>query len=908
MEMPSQPDNMPLPTAPTGTQFPVVGIGASAGGVKALTTFFSHMPPDSNMAFVIVMHFPPAVESNLAAIVQRHTAMPVLRITEQVPLRPNQIYIISPQAQLVLADGTLSLAAVEAASGVYMPIDQCLRALAKTYAGRSAAIILSGTGSDGASGIKRVKEAGGVTLVQDPHDAEFSGMPRMALSTGLVDFVLPATALPEVLITYWQREATIETPAPEADADVLREIFAIVRLRTGHDFTHYKRPTVRRRLTRRMQVTGTTELAAYLTLLRSHPHEVQALLQNLLISVTNFFRDRNAWITLQTFIPELFANKGPEDQVRVWVTACATGEEAYTLAMLLREFADTLERPPTIQVFATDIDDYAIAIARQGVYPDSIAGDVSPQRLARFFIADQGGYRVKQELRDLVLFARHNVLHDPPFSQIDLITCRNLLIYLNREAQEQVIQTFHFALRPQGFLLLGSAESIDGTSQLFTIIDKGHRVFQRRPRPTTPASLASSATPRPAPLPVIPERVQPASSFGDLHQQLIGPYIPPSVIVSENGDIVHLGRGVGPFLHFGEGEPSHNLLNVVQPDLQLDLRSALFMARQQGQAADVRRAQMEIDGATRLVNVIVEPIDEPQWARGHLLVMFQDVGTPHAATGEQTSDTAMLIAQLEAELERTTGQLRTITEQYETVVEEYQAANEELHAINQELRAASEELETSQAEVQSINEELTTVNQELKLKVEEVSRAHNDLQNLMTSTQIATLFLDRDLRIKRFTPSAKQIFNLIPADLGRPLDHVTHTLRYDGFMQDAAQVLHTCAMINREVATRDATWYLIRINPYRTLDDQVDGVVLTFVDITERKRQEERQQFLLKLSDALRPLTDPLAIQRAATQILGEQLKVNRAFYTEVAGDSWVIAGAFEPNSPPLVPGLYSAT
>lgn len=508
--------------------------------------------------------------------------------------------------------------------------------------------------------------------------------------------------------------------------------------------------------------------------------------------------------------------------------------------MLVQEVADTFAQPSRFQVFASDIDDGALAIARQGLYPSTITGDVSPARLGRFFVPDQAGYRIKQEIRDRVLFARHNVLHDPPFSQLDAITCRNLLIYLNRDAQAQVLDAFHFGLRPHGYLLLGSAETVDGMHPLFTRTDLTQRLFQRRPGPplTLKPVPGSSAPAQSAAVPPPRAPRRPITSFGELHTQLVAAYTPPSVIVDGDGTIVHLGRGVDHFLRFGEGAPSQNLLTVIQPDLRRDLRTAFTTARHAGQPAEARGVPVMVAGAARLIDVIVQPLTEPDWAEGYQLVVLQDVGAATTPPSPPT-DTATLVPQLEADLEQSRAELRASVEQYEAVVEEYKAANEELQAINEELRAATEELETSKEELQSVNEELTTLNRELQHTVEEVSRAHNDLQNLIASTQIGTIFLDRALRVKRFTPAVQAIFNLLPADLGRPFAHVTHTLEGAGLTEDATVVLDTLTPLTREVQTTTGQWYLLRLLPYRTLDDRIDGVVLTFVDLTARKRVEE---------------------------------------------------------------------
>ena len=860
------------PTAP----FPVVGIGASAGGLQALGDFFAHAPSNSGMAFVVILHLSPELASNAAAVLQRHTALPVAQVTESVLIEPNRIYVIPPDKQLEIHDGRLELVERELVEGRRVPIDAFFRSLADAYGPQAGAVILSGAGSDGTLGLKGIKEGAGVVCVQDPQEAEFDGMPRSAIATGLVDFVLPVAALPEVLHAFWRRAAAMPirgVDAPDAEG-VLQEIFAVLRARTGHDFSQYKRATVLRRLGRRLQVTGVTDLPAYLALLHTRADEVQALLQDLLISVTNFFRDPAAWAALEAVIPRLFTGKSSGDQLRVWVPACATGEEAYTVAMLLMDYADTLAQAPSIQVFATDIDEDSIAQARQGIYPEAIAGDITPERLKRYFRLDHGNYSVRKDLRERVLFAPHNLLRDPPFLKVDLITCRNVLIYLNRAAQDQVLQTFHYSLCPDGLLLLGSSESVDGMPNLFTAIDKQARLFQRRNLPAVPPLLAASSLPTRRTSAPPAARSEEASSLSDLHQQLLADHAPPSVIANQDGEIVHLSRGIGRFLQFDEGVPSHNLLQVIHSDLRVDLRAALFAARQEQSSAAARRVPVTLDGVVRLVDLVVEPIRTPEWAQGYHLVLVNDAGVAgesDPATGAAADDQ---VRQVEADLQRTREQLRGMVEQYETAVEEQKSANEELQAINEELRAASEELETSKEELQSVNEELTTVNLELRHKVDEVSQAHNDLQNLIASTQIGTLFLDRRLRIKRYTPGVDGIFNLLPTDLNRPIAHVTHTLAYDRLTADAVQVLETSQGITREVRSSGGQWYLVQMLPYRTDDNRIDGVVLTFVDITERKRiEEEREQLLVEAEQARREAEAALHVRTQFLSIASHELR-----------------------------------
>jgi len=647
-------------------------------------------------------------------------------------------------------------------------------------------------------------------------------------------------------------------------------VLVFLRMRTGRDFSCYKRATILRRVARRMQVNGVDDLPAYLSFLRTHPGETGALLQDLLISVTNFFRDRDAFQALQEQIPHLFRNKTQGDAVRVWVPACATGEEAYSVAMLLLEHARSMDAPPALQVFACDLSEEAIQEARAGLYPEAIAADVSEDRLRRFFVKDAGGFRVRRELREMVLFAVHDLLKDAPFSRMDLISCRNLLIYLNRDAQKRVFETFHFALRPDGRLFLGSSEAVDDGSPLFRVIDKKHRIFAHQasvriglPVPSGPSSLIRviEAQERASAAPVVHGKrflQDPAVAFhgalgptldrvalAELHFKLIERLSAPSVIVNSEHEIVHLSENAGRFLQMAGGEPTTNLLRLVHPMLRIELRAALFRAVETNAQVEVFSVPIEIDdGGSKAVDLRVSPAHEI--APGFLLVVFETRQQPpgHVPLEAKTQTSAEpAVRQFERELEQVKMHLRDTVEQYEASTEEMKASNEELQAMNEELRSATEELETSREELQSINEELTTVNAEMKSKVDELAHTNSDLQNLMASTSIATVFLDRELAITRYTPSAVDLFHLIPGDLGRPLAHLKHRLDYPELIADSEHVLKTLVPIEREV--RDAGhWFLARLQPYRTLEDHIAGLVLTFVDITERKRADEvlRQQ------------------------------------------------------------------
>ena len=841
--------------------FPVVALGGSAGAIGALQSFFREMPDQPNMAFVVILHLSPDHESNLDSILGNVTQMPVMQVTEKIKFESNHVYVIPPTHLLTMHDGDIELAELQRETGRRVAVDLFFRALAETQEARAIGIVLSGTDSDGSIGIKRVKERGGLTIAQEPSDAQYDEMPRNAIETGMVDWILPVEQMPARLVKLLANEGNIELPSihpphnghrPTPDAETaLRQVLELLEATTGHNFLHYKRATVLRRIARRLQVNGLSNLPQYLDYLRANPAENMALLQDLLISVTNFFRDKAAFEALELTLPHLLRAKTEGEQIRVWVPGCATGEEAYSLAMLMAEYVEDHDLALKVQVFATDIDDGAIAFAREGLYPTSIVADVSPERLRRFFVAEQGRYRIRKDLRETVLFAAHNLLRDSPFSTLDLISCRNLLIYFDNQAQQRVLETFHFALRSGGSLMLGSSESI-GDSPLFSALDKKNRLFERRevprsiPMPLTQVpSLARRQTKTIAPLPTSAQmglaqsRPEPTprefSSFGELHLRLLEEYAPPSVLINEDYDIVHLSDGAGRFLQWGGGEVSINLLRVAPPSLRLELQTALFQATQSGQTIELPEVVVQDGGQARSIRVVIRPLHQGG-GQNFTLVIFDlqnEVAAPIPVADEPVA------RRLESELEFVKGQLKNTGKAFEASTEELKASNEELQAMNEELRSATEELETGKEELQSVNEELITVNAELKHKVEEVSNANSNLNNLMASTDIATIFLDRHSRIKRYTPRATELFNLIPTDVGRPLADLRHKFNYENWAGDAQKTLRDLGVIEHEVQTGGGGWYLSRMLPYRTVEDRIDGVVLTFVDITARKRAEE---------------------------------------------------------------------
>ena len=830
----------------------VVGIGASAGGIQAIKQFFEAVPPETGLTFVVILHLSPDHDSQLASVLQMSANMLVTQVTDREQVQPNHIYVIPPNRGLAMQDGHLAVTEITRIEERRAPVDVFFRTLADSHGPHAACVVLSGTGANGSMGLKRVKEQGGLCLVQDPDEADYGDMPRNSIATGLVDFVLPVREMPARILSYRSSLAAIRVPEEildpaGADTQALRDVFSLLRARTGHDFSNYKRATVSRRIARRMIVHGVSSVAAYAQLVRERVDEAPALLKDLLISVTNFFRDREAFEILEReVVPRLFEGKTEEEQVRVWVPGCATGEEAYSIAMLLAERATGEPGNPSVIVFATDIDASAIGVAREGLYTLNDAADVSTERLRRFFAREGETYRVKKELREMILFAQQNILKDPPFSHLDLVSCRNLLIYLNRAAQRRVMEVVHFALNPAGYLFLGASESIEGAGDLFVGVENEAHLYQSRGATVRPMLPVPEITTAPRVdnagrgLAERPARIRTTSA--ETHLRLLEEFAPPSVLVNEEHELMHLSERAGRFLQFGAGEPSQNLLRLARPELRIELHSALYQAAQLRLPVDAKGLRVRVDDRVVTINIRVRPVvGELEPARGYFLVLFEEVpddGQTRAAQSVdlQEGDAAR---QLEEEVHRVKSQLRAAVERHETQSEELKASNEELQAMNEELRSSAEELETSKEELQSLNEELRTVNQELKIKVEEQAQAADDIQNLINSTDIGTIFLDRQSRIKLFTPRVRDIFHLIPTDLGRPLSDINSALLNADLTVDVERVLDRLERVDRELETRDGRWHLMRVVPYRTADDRIDGVVLTFLDITERKKVED---------------------------------------------------------------------
>ncbi|HZE75312.1 MAG TPA: chemotaxis protein CheB [Gemmatimonadales bacterium] len=834
-----------------GTRFPVVGVGASAGGLHALQRFFDAIPAAPGIAFVVVQHLDPTHKSETAELLRRHSRLPVVQLTDNERVEVDRVYVIPPNSELAIVRGVLHLARPANRRGMRMPIDAFLRSLADDQQERSVAVILSGTGADGTLGIKAVKAAGGLTMAQDPETAEYDGMPRNAVATGMVDFELPVEKLPGILLQYVSHPYLRQGGSPslvEQGPAHLQAILALLRARTKYDFSCYKKGTISRRIERRMSLKHLERIQDYVKYLQDHPPEIDDLFKDLLISVTSFFREPQAWEYLeQHVLPRLIEERAAEGMLRLWVPGCATGEEAYSLAMLLLEAVQNGDQSRGMQVFASDLDSSALDFARAGLYPESIAADVSRERLHRFFVREDQGYRVNKGVRDLVVFSVQNLISDPPFSRIDLITCRNLMIYLAPEIQQRVISLFHFALRPGGYLLLGNAESVGSSTDQFEVVAKKWRIY-RRIGPATHDRIEFPVVPGPwhhpvtrptAPFPLGRE----SKLLGTVQSLVLERYVPACALVNAKGEILYLFGPTDRYLLQPTGQLTRDLLAWSRGGIRSKLRASLRQAIQQKQRASATGAVLSADGETRPVRITVDPLVVPKELEGCFLVVFEQEyphpGLAGAAALEPGDDSA--VRQMEYEVGVLREQLRTGAEQFEASNEELKSANEEMMSMNEELQSTNEELETSKEELQSLNEELSTVNSQLENKVQELEATNDDLNNLLSSTNIATIFLDRQFRIRRFTPPMTQLLSLRPTDLRRPIGDFAQKFTDRRLIPDAERVLATLGPIEAEVQTDDGRWYLRRILPYRTEGDRIDGVVVTFTDITERRKAEEER-------------------------------------------------------------------
>ena len=855
---------------PAGQPFPIVGIGASAGGLEALDQFLRNVPVDSDAAFVIVQHHDPAHGHMLVEVLRKMTRLDVEEAADGTRIESRRVYVIPPGRNMSLLHGTLHLMPPVSGPSRVLPIDFFFRSLAHDQGERSIGVILSGMGSDGTLGLRAIKESAGATFVQAPSSAKFDGMPRSAIETGLADVVLPVDELPRRILSYRAHasaaQASAETHAPTAQTSV-EKICVLLRDYSGNDFTLYKRSTIYRRIERRMGLHQIHDHAQYLRFLREHPPEIEILFNELLIGVTSFFRDPGEWERLrQEILPELVTQRAPGGALRAWVPGCSTGEEAYSLAMVFREVLDPVKtlRNVNVQIFATDLDRRAIEKARLGIYPENIAADVSPERLRRFFVRDDRGYRVSKDIRETVVFAPQNVLTDPPFTKVDIVSCRNLLIYLSGEVQKRLIPLFHYCLNPGGVLFLGTAETAGSFPSLFVPLDGRSRLYRRLDQsPALPLDVQFGSFGRSRHLPEEQTAPQPPGRPVSPNLQalvdrlLVQQFGPLGILCDPHGEVLYVSGRAGKYLEPAVGKASFNILGMAREGLRRELTRAFAGALRLGdRPVTVQGLRVGTNGGTQLADLTVQRLVEPRELAGMVIVVIGEPETePSVARPAPARRIGSRPRELEVEVQRAREQVQTIREEMQTSQEELRSTNEELQSTNEELQSTNEELTTSKEEMQSLNEELQTVNHELQFKVDELSRSNNDMKNLLNSTDIATLFLDADLRVRRFTNATAQIIKLIPADIGRPVTDIASDLDYPQLAADAREVLRTLEVQEKQAMGRDGRAFAVRIMPYRTLDNVIDGVVITFTDITAARALEvaarEQADQLRQMAEAL---------------------------------------------------------
>ncbi|MBL9167658.1 MAG: PAS domain-containing protein [Verrucomicrobiales bacterium] len=847
-----------LPTQPPSAKdapLVVVGIGASAGGLEALEQFFKGVPPESGLAFVVVQHLDPTRKGIMAELLQRGTSMPVVQVKDHTRVHSDCVYIIPPNKDLSLLHNVLHLLPPTGARGLRLPIDFFFRSLAQDQQDRSVGVILSGMGSDGTLGLRAIKERRGLVVVQTPANAKFDGMPRSAVDTGLADIVAPAEELAGKILTAVNQGLSspgLDSPESEPLHGSLQKVVTLLRARSGHDFSLYKRNTLYRRIERRMGIHQIDKISVYIRYLQENSQELDLLFKELLIGVTQFFRDPEAWrILAQQALPELLAGRSSSHPLRAWVAGCSTGEEAYSLAMIFREALDDIKPKGnlTLQIFATDLDRDAIDKARRGTFPATIASQVSAARLTRFFSKEEQSYRVRKEIREMVIYAPQNLIMDPPFTKLDILICRNLLIYLSPELQKRLIPLFHYNLNPGGLLFLGSSETVGSSSELFAPVSTKVRIYRRnasviRPEPLSfPSPLSTASIPSASAVqsPLSPPNLQ---SLAD--QLILQRYAPPATLVNTKGDILYVSGRTGSYLEPAAGKANWNIFAMAREGLRYELASAFQRALREPGPVPFRGSLAGEKEDHRSIEGTVERMEDPGPLQGALMIIFRDLPTT-ALTVRPSHPSKSIrhqakVAELERELHEARENLRILRDDRQSSQEELTSANEELQSTNEELQSTNEELTTSKEEMQSLNEELQSVNAELQSKVDDLSRASDDMKNLLNSTDIATLFLDRDLHIRRFTPQTAKIIKLIPSDIGRPITDLASELEYPQLAADGHSVIDSLVAQEKPISCKDGRWFTVRIMPYRTLDDRIDGVVITFADISASRATARKQK------------------------------------------------------------------
>ncbi len=879
------------------SSFPIVGIGASAGGLEALEQFLGNAPEDSGVAFVVVQHLDPTQKGMLPELLQRVSKMEVFQAEDMMKVKPNCVYVIPPNKSMSVFKGALHLFDPIEARGLRLPIDFFLRSLADDQKENAVGVILSGMGSDGSVGIRAIKENNGIVMVQEPDTAKFDSMPRNAIDSGLVDLIAPPNKLPSELFSFIKHLPVVKSNLSNEirDKSAFEKIIILLRTHTGNDFSLYKKNTVYRRIERRMGVHKIDEIYSYVHLLQENPKEVHILFKELMIGVTNFFRDAPVWEKLkETVIPSLIEKQGHNSALRAWIPGCSTGEEAYSLAIVFKEALEKIKPNEgiSLQIFASDLDSDAIDTARKGLFSDNIAADVSPARLARFFTKTDDGFRISTEIREMVVFAQHNIIMHPPFTNIDIISCRNLLIYLDTELQLKLIGLFFYSLNTDGVLLLGNSETLGVQGHLFSTINSGMKIYKRAEAATNPELFdfpSSFSRPKINQMETkLPDK--PIMNIQTLADQLLlSQFSPAGVLVNENGDILYISGRTGKYLEPAVGKANLNIFAMLRPGFQNDFAIAFRKAVMKKEAVKLHHVKIGTNGGSLIINVNIQWISKPEPLYGKIMIIFSDV--------PETPETKQLVrkgknvsgskreSELEEELQHTREEIQSVMEEMQTSQEELKSTNEELQSTNEELQSTNEELTTSKEEMQSLNEELQTVNAELQSKVDEFSRVNNDMKNLLNSTDIATLFLDKELNIRRYTNQATKIFKLIKSDIGRPFTDQVSQLIYPELAEDALEVLRTLIFIEKQIPTKDGRWFSIRIMPYRTFDDRIDGLVITFIDISDLKQVAEELYETQKLNQLLLNLSSEIVVKLNTEWIITEFNSVAEKFFGKKRAD-----------------------
>ncbi len=876
-------------SVPKRKKFYIVGIGASAGGLESLEQFFSKLPEKSRMAFVLIQHLEPHHKSILPELIQKSASIKVIQVEDGVKVKPNTAYVIPPNKYLSIHDGALRLTEFSAERTSRLPVDHFFNSLAEDQGEKAIGIIFSGMGTDGTKGFKSIKNESGMTMAQDPLSAKYDSMPRSAIDAGYVDYIMPPEEMPEQLLSYVDPHLITSPEIIESERekspDSLRKIFALLQLKTGHDLSSYKHSTIYRRIDRRMNIHQIEKISQYIRYLHQNPDEVNSLFKELLIGVTSFFRDPEAFEVLKNEVFPRYFENNKTGNVRIWVPGCSSGEEAYSMAIILREFMNDYGQNFSVQIFATDIDEEAINIARPGVYSNNISADIDEVRLRRYFIKKENLFQVRKEIREMLVFAPQDIIKDPPFTKLDILSCRNLLIYLNSDLQKKLLPLFHYSLKPRSILLLGSSETIGNYTDLFKTIDKKWKIFERRETPLNRTQVEFPINSRRYDDAGVREEKRGGAPTNQLAERiLLNSFTPPSVIINEGGEILYFHGKTGKYLEHPQGEARLNIFEMAHGRLKLELTTAIRKAITEKKAIEYDNLLLKGSNEPLTIKLWVKPVQTHRL----LVVSFEE--KTDQKKGKAPKEKKKIaqrdneeVEALKKELSNTRENLQSTIEELETSNEELKSLNEELQSTNEELHSSNEELETSREELQSLNEELVTINAEYQGKNEELGKANNDMKNLFDSMEIATIFLDNELRIKSFTSDASKIINLIASDVGRPIQHIVTNLKYDRVVEDATRVMKKLTAFEEEVETKKGHWYLMRILPYRTLENAIGGIIITFIDVHAQKTLAQEMERLSIEAIKARTYSDGIIdTLRESLLVLDEKLRVvsaNRSFY-----------------------------